>query len=179
MGSHKRRTSLAIPEIQTLPSGPVLRTLNRDMVCAVSHKSNILVISYNDYTLHIPCSIACIKFMLEFEFSLSDTPGGSSSFRKEACWNVCMNNYCQRIVIKEACTDQGSMHCFFLPRIYVIYNTLQRRHHLAMNLNVNEFTELALTIYFKFSAYNSSSLDACASTIIILVSRSLTWLEAS
>jgi len=51
----------------------VLVTLNHDTVCAVSHKSNILVLSYNDYTLHIPCSIACIKFMLEF--SLSDTPG--------------------------------------------------------------------------------------------------------
>jgi len=60
MGSHKRLTSLAIPEIQTFPSSPLLGTLNRDTVCAVSHKSNTLVFSYNDYTLHIPCSIACI-----------------------------------------------------------------------------------------------------------------------
>jgi len=54
-------------------------------------------------------------------------------------------------------SDQGSMHCFFLPKIYAIiyiYNTLQRRHHVVIVTGCileesaipNEFTELALTI---------------------------------
>jgi len=109
MGSHKRLTSLAVLEIQTLPSGPVLGTVNHDSVCAVSHKSNILVLSYNDYTLHM--------YIPSLSDSLSQIlQKCSSAFRKNclSCWNVCMN--CQWIVIKEACTDQGSMHCFFLPK---------------------------------------------------------------
>jgi len=61
---------------------------------------------------------------------------------------------CQQRVIKEACS------VFILPRIYAIYiyNTLQRRHYLAIVTAIiqgcilegsalrNEFTELALTV---------------------------------